>query len=266
MTNGHFYWVRLLGQSLKMRVLRIAGGVLLMSASACGSVAPSPGGPSGTAPRIDPEARSTAPASAGTGLVSPSSVPSQPVASPRTQPAPSAIRDVTPSEAATPLPTAPAGTESFPAVLFAREHLGVQAIEGVQLEITRLQIARKDAYGPALDRIPEFRDADVVGQITFTLTNTAEFDHTVYPEFGFVDVNQESVSLSTYALAGAVVGTSLNGILQPHDVKTGAILFPLRMKPGQAVQRLAVSIAGPVRADGRDPGIDYEFDMRLSDA
>jgi hypothetical protein len=135
---------------------------------------------------------------------------------------------------------------------------------GVLIQIGRVLFAKQGAFGEEWPKAPYFQDKPVVGELIFVVKNDAGQSMNVYPDQGYVVVDDEHVNLLDVALVGSG-GDHLGGEILPDITKIGAVWFGLRRAGLDEIQSMTIVIAGPHDNRMQTRGGAYRFQLDLSD-
>jgi hypothetical protein len=175
----------------------------------------------------------------------------------------------TPRATRTPQPTNTPVATPTPEItaddIFGLNFLAAQEQGGIRLEIARVVIARKRVLDDIeLERVEEFNDVEVAGELIFRVTNLSDQKLTVRPFQGTVVVNGEQIDLSQWYAAGTSFGREANGEIFPGATAIGGLWFGIKRSDVPQINKIAIGVDSPHNEEYRDVGEDFYFEIDLS--
>lgn len=143
---------------------------------------------------------------------------------------------------------------------FSANYLGAQERGGVRIEIARVLFTRKYVYANEFTA-GAWADIDVIGMITFRVTNLTQQTLTVYPTFGSVVINGEQIELIKWTFFDY---GDVDGDILPGATKLGGLYFGIRRSTVPQITHMQLAIDAPVDSSYHKQGEDYYFDIDLS--
>lgn len=135
---------------------------------------------------------------------------------------------------------------------------------GVTIQIGRVLIAEKTAFGDEFASSPYFEGKPVVVEVFFVVRNDAGITMNIFPEQGVALVGGEQIDL-LYDSTSVTNGESLSGQILPGVTKIGGLWFGVRRTPLDQVQKLEIIISAPSDNSGTTYGSEYHFQIDLSE-
>lgn len=178
-----------------------------------------------------------------------------------------------PSRSPTAIPTStptPAGDRAW-----AVNRVASQTSANVELTVQRLVVGYKDAF-PERDftkyegYVEQWAEIDVVGKIVFKVTNNRTHTVVVHPERGWLNINDELISLDRYVfLFGPEFGDNeLGGELAPGKSEVGEMWFGIRNSVPETIFEVIYSADAAWDANtqdfyGPEEGLGPDYFLRM---